>query len=208
MFCILFQGFSFSVHFACILGKIPQFVFRTTYSMLSSNKFILSWHTCVEFNSALHFYFLKTLFSLSPPFSHLVALFFLVCFLVSFFLSHGIFLHAYQEASWNVSWLGRTSFSKGCSPSGSWRYHPCSLPCSISYRSLGSLDPFSLLPEKGRPIVLFYARQEEWIGLGLSFSLLAWWLNPLFRPTSRGWASVQLPVANRLHLPNWSDIFV
>ena len=62
---------------------------------------------------------------------------------------------------------------KGCSPSGSWRYHPCSLTCSISSRSLGSPDTFSLLPEKGRPIVLFYARQEEWIGLGLSFSLLA-----------------------------------
>ena len=115
MLYILFQGFSFSVHFACILGKIPQFVFHTTYSMLSSNKSILSWHTCVEFNSALHFYFLKTLFCLSPPFSHLVALFFLVCFLVSFFLSHGIFLHAYQETSWNVFWLGRTSL-KGMLP--------------------------------------------------------------------------------------------
>ena len=149
--------------------------------------------------------------SLCISFSFLLSFgcpFFLVCFLVSFFLSHGICLHAYQEASWNVSWLGRTSCLKWCSPSGSWRYHPCSLPCSISYRSLGSLDPFSFLPEKGRPIVLFYARQEEWIGLGLSLSLLAWCLNHLFRPTSRGWASVQLPVANRLHLPNWSGIFV
>lgn len=145
---ILSQCFSFSVHFACIFGKIPQLVFNTTHSMLSSNKSALSCHTSVEFNSALHFYFLKTL-SLSLP-SLILLPFPLSLFSCQLFpLSWNLSLCIPRSLVENVSWLGRASFLEGCSPSGSWRYCPCSLSCSISNRSLDSLDPFSLLLEKG-----------------------------------------------------------